>query len=169
MKLARHILFLILTIFILLLSGASYAGTENKRSFGMLLGDPIALSLTIPVSEENFLNIHGGIWAWSFWHDIHYDTPFLSVDYAWSSPIKQLPFFSYIGAGISIFFADNPKDDNNYDACAAIRIPFGFTFYSNKDLSIGFEIAPIYQFLPAYNAKPYGLELNGGLSLRYFY
>jgi hypothetical protein len=170
MKQAKHVLLLISAIFILLLSGASYAGTENKRSIGMLLGDPIALSLTIPVSEENFLNIHGGVWAWKFWHDTtRYDTPFLSVDYAWRTPVKQIPLLSYIGAGIAIFFDGNPKDDKEYDACAAIRIPFGFTFYSNKDFSVGFEIAPIYQFLPAYNAKPYGIDLNGGFTLMFFY
>ena len=169
MKLAKYTVVLTMTIFIIFLSNSSFAETKNKKSIGILLGDPIALSLTIPVMEENFLNIHAGIWTWSFWHDIDYDTTFLSIDYAWRYPIKQIPFLSYIGAGISFFFADNPKDDNNYDACAALRIPFGFEFYSNKDFSLGFEIAPIYQFLPAYHAGPYGLELNGGLTLMFFY
>jgi hypothetical protein len=91
--------------------------------------------------------------------------PFLSIDYAWRTPVKQIPFFSYIGAGAAVFFGDNPKDEKNYVACAAVRIPFGFTFYSNKDFTLGFEIAPIYQFLPPYHSGPYGLELNGGLTL----
>jgi hypothetical protein len=154
----------------LMLSNLSFAETKNKKSFGALLGDPLALSLTVPVTQDTFLNIHGGAWSWKFWHgDIQYDTPFLSVDYAWHTPIKQFPFFSYIGAGIAAFFADNPKDDNNYDACAALRIPVGFEFYSNKDFAIGFEIAPLYQFAPAYYAKPYGLELNGGVTVMFFY
>lgn len=160
---------LCVAVFMVLTAGISAAETDNKSSVGLLLGDPVALSLTLPVSSDTFLDIHAGIWAWSFWHDLLYDTPFLSVDYAWNRPFKGLPFFSYVGAGIAVFFRDNPKDDNNSDACAAVRIPFGFEFFADNNISVGFEIAPIYQFLPAYNAKPYGLELNGGLFMRYSY
>lgn len=157
-----------LILCIMLLSRPSFAESENSRSFGLLLGDPIAATMDLPVTKETFLNIHAGIWAWSFWHDIRYDTPYLSIDFAWG-PVNLIPLFSYVGAGFAFFFADNPKDKKDYDACMAVRMPFGFEFYRDKKFSVGFEIAPIYQVLPPYRAKPYGLELNGGLTLRYFY
>jgi hypothetical protein len=150
-------------------SKPSIAEIKNEKSIGLLLGDPIAASLKIPVSEKTFLNIHAGIWTWSFWHDINYDTPFLSVDYDLLNPLEQFPFLSYVGAGIAFFFADNPKDKDDYDACAAIRLPVGLEFYKKNNFSLGFEVAPIYQFLPVYNAKPYIIELNGGLVIRFFY
>lgn len=145
----------------------SFAGEDNTKSYGILLGDPLAVTMTIPVKEDTFLNIHAGIWSWKFWHGIQYDTPFASVDYAWRSPVKKFPPLSYIGIGIAGFFKDNPKDDNNYSACAAVRLPIGIYFYNHEKYTVGFEIAPIYQFLPAYSSGPYGLELNGGLTVMF--
>ncbi len=169
LRLTRYLYGLMLMVFIFFIARTSFAELNNNKSLGILLGDPIAVTFQIPVKKKTFINIHAGIWTWSFWHDIKYDTPFLSVDYAVRVLIKQIPLLSYIGTGFSFFFADNPKDDNNYDACVAVRIPFGFEFYKKENFSIGFEIAPIYQFLPAYSAKPYGLELNGGVLLNYSY
>ena len=168
MGLKKNVVICILIISVLVASTAALAETQNRRSFGLFLGDPMTLSLAMPVKDNTFFNVHAGMWSWHFWHDkVEYETPFLSIDYAWRTPIKEIPFFSYIGAGAAVFFGDNPKDEKNYDACAAVRVPFGFTFYSNKDFTLGFEIAPIYQFLPPYHAGPYGLELNGGLTLMF--
>ena len=160
----------IIAVLILGLSFNTYASEiKNEKAVGLLLGDPIAISLKLPVKEKTFLNIRAGIWTWSFWHDIKYDTPYLSVDYAWLFPVKQFNCCFYIGAGMAFFFADNPKDENDYDAAAAIRLPLGIDLYNRNNLYLGFEIAPIYQFAPAFNAKPYVIELNGGLVLNFYY
>ena len=129
-----------------------------------MVGDPITVNLKMPVKEKTFLNIHAGVWTWRLWHDIDYNTPYLSVDYAMLFPIQKSSF--YVGAGIAIFFADNPKDNNDYDAAAAVRLPVGIELYSKDKFSLGFELAPIYQVLPAYSAH-YIIELNGGLLISY--
>ena len=165
---AIKVLFLcIVCLFVPAHPGTTYGETDTRRSLGVMLGDPIAITFHQPVNEKTSLNIHAGIWTWSFWHDIKYDTPYLSIDYVVLRPISKIPLLSYVGGGFAIFFDDNPKDDDDYDAAVAVRIPFGFEFYREKDFSIGFEIAPIYQFAPAYSAKPYGIELNGGLIISY--
>ena len=159
-----------LITFVIAIPGLNLAESSepgNRKSVGVMLGDPVAVTFHQPVNEKASLNIHAGIWTWSFWHDIKYDTPYLSMDYVVLRPIYKIPLFSYVGGGFAIFFDDNPKDDDDYEAAVAVRIPFGFEFYKNNDLSIGFEIAPIYQFAPAYRAKPYGIELNGGLIISY--
>jgi len=163
MKLVKYVILAVISV--ALLAGSSFAEIKNEKTIGLMLGDPIAVTIKVPVKEKTFLNIHSGIWTWSFWHDIDYDTPFLSVDYAFLFPVKKT--FFYVGAGVAVFFADNPKDDNNYDAAAAVRLPVGIELYSKDKFSLGFEIAPIYQVLPAYSHKPYILELNGGLLINY--
>jgi hypothetical protein len=155
-------------MFVLAVHGTTYGGdTDTSRSLGVMLGDPMAITLHQPVNEKASFNIHAGIWTWSFWHDIKYDTPYLSIDYVILRPINKIPLLAYIGGGFAFFLDDNPKDDDDYDASVAVRIPFGFEFFKNKDFSIGFEIAPIYQFAPSYSAEPYGIELNGGLTIGY--
>ncbi len=153
---------------LILFSGTAASEIKNERTIGLLLGDPMAISLKAPVTETTFLNIQAGVWSWSFWHGIDYNTPYLSVDYAWLFPIKQTDLFYYIGAGVGLFFADNPKDKNNYDASADIRFPFGLEFYAKDNFSMAFEIAPIYQVLPHYT-RHYIFELNGGLILSFSY
>ncbi len=167
MRLSKYIF--LLTMLAVLLSSPSFAEVKNEKKIGLLLGDPIAISLQVPVKEKNYLNIRAGIWSWSFWHDLKYDTPYLSFDYVWLLSSKQSKYTYSVGTGIALFFADNPKDENDYNAAAAVRFPLGIEFYSNDNMSMGFELAPIYQFLPAYNAKPYIIELNGGLVLRFSY
>ena len=163
MKLIKYILPLV--ILLGFLPGLSFAKIKNQREMGLLLGDPIAISLKIPVKEKTFLNLRAGYWSWHFWNgDIDYDTPYLSVDYAWLFSFKQIELPYYAGAGLAIFFADNPKDKNDYEAAVAVRFPFGVEFYKKDNMTLGFELAPIYQFAPAYDSGPYGLELNGGLT-----
>ncbi len=152
------------------LSFAEIKKTEiiNQRELGFLLGDPIALSLKVPIKEKTFLNVHAGLWSWHFWNgDLVYDTPYLSLDYARLFYHKRLRRQYYIGAGLAAFFKDNPKDDDDYDTALAVRIPLGIDIYKYKELTLGFEIAPIYQFAPAYSSGPYGIELNGGFIFNY--
>jgi hypothetical protein len=165
MRLATYIVSFGL-LFVLSVSVSS-AEVKNERAIGLLLGDPIALSLKFPVRERTFLNIRAGIWTWSFWHDIRYDTPYLSLDYAWLFPFRKHPLTFYIGGGVALFLADNPKDKDDYDAAAAVRLPLGLEFYSKDSFSLSFELAPIYQVAPPFSFKPYVLELNGGLVVMY--
>jgi len=163
MKSIQYILTYLLLIG--LLPGLSFAEIRNEREVGLLLGDPIAVSLKIPVKENTFLNLRAGAWSWHFWNgDIDYNTPYISLDYAWLFSYKQTQRRYYAGAGMAVFFADNPKDKNNYEAAAAIRFPLGVEIYKKENLTLGFELAPIYQFAPAYDSGPYGLELNGGFT-----
>lgn len=151
-----------------LLWAKDYAGLRDRREMGLILGDPIAISVKIPVKERNFWDFRAGIWTWHFWHDQAYNTPYLSVDYGWLFPIEGSKRYYYLGTGLAFFLSDNPKDKRDYDACAAIRFPIGRELYNNeKDFSIVFEFAPIYQFAPAYSAKPYIIELNAGIMFRY--
>ena len=155
---------------VLLLSNAAFAETKNEREVGLLLGDPIAVSLKVPVKEKTFLNVRVGAWSWHFWNgDIDYDTLYLSADYAWLISLKQTKRRFYAGVGLAVFFADNPKDKNNYDEALAVRFPIGIELYKDGNLRVGFELAPIYQFLPAYDADPYIFELNGGLTFSLSY
>lgn len=163
----KRIFLSIVFISLLALHGTVYGETDNRPALGVMLGDPLAVTFHQPVNEKTSFNIHAGIWTWSFWHDIKYDTPYLSVDYVFLWPSEKIPLLSYVGGGFAIFFDDNPKDDDDYDAAVAVRVPFGFEFYKNNTCSIGFEIAPIYQFAPAYSAEPHGIELNGGLIISY--
>lgn len=160
---------LVIALSLFVLSSTAFADVQNNKKVGLLIGDPMAVSLTLPVKETTYLNIRAGIWTWHFWHDVKYDVPYVSVDYAWLSPLKSLPLISSAGAGIAIFLADNIKDEDDYDASAALRIPLGIDIYKKNNLTFGFEIAPIYQFLPAYSFKPYVIELNAGFVLNYSY
>jgi hypothetical protein len=167
MRKTNFIVMFACAVIVFIAAGAFAADTKTESTVGLMLGDPIAATYSHPVTEKTSLNVHAGIWTWSFWHDIRYDTPYLSVDYVVNIPIRHIPFLSYIGGGFAVFFEDNPKDHDDYDVCAAVRLPIGFEFYRKDNFSVGFEIAPIYQFAPPYNAKPYMFELNGGLMLGY--
>jgi hypothetical protein len=148
-------------------AAGAYADIKNHTTVGIMLGDPITATLKLPVMEKTFLNIHAGIWSWSFWHDIDYNTPFLSVDYALYLPVSSEYYQFYCGLGIAAFFHDNPKDPDDYDAAAAVRVPLGIEFIRSNRFRVGFELTPIYQFAPQYDAKPYYIELNGGLMIGY--
>ncbi|RMG05525.1 MAG: DUF3996 domain-containing protein [Nitrospirae bacterium] len=142
---------------------------KNQHSIGLIMGDPIAISFKTPINESAFLNLRLGMWAWHFWHDVMFNTPYLSVDYAWSSPFGRFKLPYYMGVGIAAFFRDNPKDERNYDAALAIRVPIGIELASTGRFSLNFEIAPIYQAVPPFSFEPYIIELNGGMLLRYNY
>jgi hypothetical protein len=158
----------ILTTSISLLWGESFEEAKNNKGIGLLLGDPMVVSVKLPIKERNFLDFRAGLWTWHFWHDQKYDTPYLSIDYGWFFPLKESPHYFYVGTGVALFFSDNPKDTNDYDTCAAVRFPIGRELYNNgEDFSVVFEAAPIYQFAPAYDAKPYIFELNAGIMLRH--
>ena len=90
-----------------LVSTPSFGGNRRGRALGLLVGDPIAGILDLPVSRRAFLSAHGGIWTWHLWHDVHYDTPYLSVDI--DLCLNDARTF-YVGLGVAGFFADNPKD-----------------------------------------------------------
>lgn len=165
MKIKKYIILLI--IFLILFSNTSFADIRNKKEIGLHLGDPITTSLKIPFKKNTFFNVHTGIWTWRFWHDIHYDTPYLSIDYSYIFPFRQSSNSYYIGIGMAFFFADNPKDSRDCDRAIAIRLPLGFNFYKKDYFSLSFELAPIYQITPRFNFKPYIIELNGGLVLMF--
>ena len=155
-------------IIFVLLASPSLAGEVNRRSLGLMLGDPMALTLKIPVKNNTFLNTKAGLWTWYFWEEpVIYDTPFISVDYARRFGIKSSRQNWYFGAGLALFFRDNPKDGVDSDFVAAVRLPLGFQFYTKGSFSLSLEVALLHQFAPWYIAQPYGIELNGGLLLQY--
>ncbi|MDD5454537.1 MAG: hypothetical protein PHW62_03450 [Candidatus Ratteibacteria bacterium] len=152
------------------LSGAeTFEETKNEKGMGLLIGDPVAVSVKAPVNDRNFWDFRVGIWTWYFWHDQEYNTPYLSIDYNWFFPLENSPHYFYTGLGLAFFLSDNPKDVNDYDACAAVRFPIGRQLYKSEDFSIIFEVAPIYQFAPPYDAKPYIFELNAGIMFRHYF
>ena len=150
------------------ISSVAFAeGQRNRKSIGFQTGDPMAVSLRMPVTQRNFVNISGGIWAWHFWHDVHYDTPILTVDFAWLSSKKNSRWNFYAGVGLNIFFGDNPKDSQDYDACLGIRFPLGIEFMASNRISIGLELAPFFQVLPPFAFDPYVIDQNGGIVVRF--
>lgn len=160
-------------ISILILSGILSSNTfaevkRNKTTFGFLIGDPVALSLRLPITKKNFLNISGGIWSWHFWHDPRYDTGILMVDFAWFFANKNSRWNYSAGIGLNIFFRDNPKDKRDYDACVGIRFPLGIEFLLSKHISIGIEYAPFFQILPPFAFRPYVVDQNGGIVIRFY-
>ncbi len=153
----------------LVFSSKAFAEVQgNRKSIGLQVGDPMAVSLRIPVTQRNFLNISGGIWAWHFWHDVRYDTPILIVDYAWMLSRKNSRWNFHAGIGLNIFFGDNPKDSQDYEACLGIRFPLGIEFKVSDRLSIGLELAPFFQALPPFAFDPYIIDQNGGIVVRFF-
>ena len=76
--------------------------------------------------------------------------------------------FSYtVGAGVNVYFRDNPKDREDYKACLGLRFPLGFDVRLSDALAIGLQWNPFVQLLPPFVFKPYGLDLNGGLVIRF--
>jgi hypothetical protein len=129
---------------------------------GALLGDPIAATLRISVDDRTFLRVRGGIWAWSFWHDLSYNTPYLAVD---CGRLLGSSRRFHLGLGVAFFLADNPPDSRDYDAAVGVRLPIGYRILERTGLSVGIELAPFYQVAPAFSFKPYVIDLNGGLEL----
>jgi hypothetical protein len=161
----RIVFFLILS---LVFSSSAFADAKrNKRSIGFLIGDPMALSLRLPITQKSYLNISGGVWAWHFWHDPLYNTGILTVDFAWMFSKKNSRWNYSVGIGMNIFFADNPKDSRDYDACLGIRFPLGIEFLASDHISIGLECAPFFQILPPFAFRPYVIDQNAGLVIRY--
>ncbi len=140
---------------------------RNKTSIGFLIGDPVALSFRVPITQKNYLNISGGIWAWHFWEEPHYNTGILTVDFAWLFSKKNSRWNYSAGIGLNIFFGDNPKDSRDYDACLGIRFPLGIEFLVSDHISIGLECAPFFQILPPFAFRPYVIDQNAGLVFRY--
>jgi len=162
----RIVFFLVLSV---IFSSTAFADAKrNKTSIGFLIGDPVALSLRVPITQKSYLNISGGIWAWHFWHDPHYDTGILTVDFAWMFSKKNSRWNYSAGIGLNIFFADNPKDSRDYDACLGIRFPLGIEFLVSDHISIGLEYAPFFQILPPFAFRPYVIDQNAGIVIRFF-
>lgn len=168
LKRTRMKIVFILIIFLILSTNAFAEVQRNRKSIGLQIGDPMALSFRMPVTKKNFVNISGGIWAWHFWHDVHYDTPILTVDFAWLFSKKNSRWNFYAGVGLNIFFGDNPKDSRDYDACLGIRFPLGIEFMASNRISIGLELAPFFQILPPFAFDPYVIDQNGGIVVRFF-
>jgi hypothetical protein len=167
MKRILCVVILIMLVGLTLVNG-SYAEVDNTKEVGLLLGDPIAVSINIPVGESTFVNAKAGIWAWHFWEPpVTFDTFYSSTDYNWRFSFENVPFDYYIGGGIALFFADSPKDDDDSDVEIALRVPIGIEFYKKDNITIGLEVAPVHQVYPWYVAEPYGIELNGGLIVHY--
>lgn len=165
-KREKIILFLILSV---ILSSNVFADVKrNKAALGVLIGDPVALSLRVPITQKNYLNISGGIWSWHFWKNPHYNTAILAVDFVWLFPKKNSRWNYSAGIGLNFFFADNPKDNKDYDACVGVRFPLGIEFLVSSHISIGIEYAPFFQILPPFAFKPYVIDQNGGIVIRFF-
>jgi len=162
----RIVFFLILSV--VFSSNAFADAKRNKTSIGFLIGDPVALSLRVPITQKSYLNISGGIWAWHFWHEPHYNTGILTVDFAWMFSKKNSRWNYSAGIGLNIFFADNPKDSRDYDACLGIRFPLGIEFLVSDHISIGLECAPFFQILPPFAFRPYVIDQNAGIVIRFF-
>lgn len=158
----------LLPVILVLMAGPVLAGPLNQSSVGLMLGDPIALTMKLPTTDQTFLNAKAGVWTWRLWEQpIKYDTPFFSVDLARFLGSETSRHGWYVGAGVAVFFQDNPKDDDDSDTVAAARLPVGFQFHNRESFSMCFEVAVVHQFAPWYVAKPYWIELNGGLVLQY--
>ena len=158
----------VLILSVVLSSNVLAENQRNKTAVGMHIGDPMALTLRLPVAEKNFVNISGGIWAWHFWHDVRYDTAILSVDFAWLFGRKNSRWTYSAGFGLNIFFGDNPKDSQDYEACLGIRFPLGVEYFVSDRISIGLEYAPFFQILPPFAFTPYVIDQNGGIVIRFF-
>lgn len=162
----KIVFFLILSV--VLSSNAFSEVKRNRTSIGFLIGDPMALSLRLPLTQKSCLNISGGIWAWHFWEDPHYNTGVLTADFAWMFSKKNSRWNYFLGIGLNIFFADNPKDSRDYDACLGIRFPLGIEFLASDHVSIGIECAPFFQIMPPFAFRPYVIDQNAGIVLRFF-
>jgi hypothetical protein len=162
----KIIFFLILSV--VFSTNALADAKKNKTAVGFLVGDPVALSLRLPITQKGCLNISGGIWAWHFWENPHYNTGILTADFAWMFSKKNSRWNYFLGIGLNIFFADNPKDSRDYDACLGIRFPLGIEFLVSDHISIGLECAPFFQTLPPFAFRPYVIDQNAGLVLRFF-
>jgi hypothetical protein len=156
-------------ILIFLFSSLITASENNKVSYGILVGDPIGLSLRIPLSEKTFLNFEGGIWSWHLWHDAEYNSVLIAADWGWFFNKKEESHFRfYSGLGLVYFPSDNPKDNNDYKNCAGIRIPIGVEYFLSDHVILGFEFTPFFQTFPPYSFRPYVADLNGGFHVRIF-
>lgn len=159
----------IISILLILYQSPSLASIKdnNRKSYGLQIGDPIAFTVRLPVSEINFIDIDAGIWAWHLYHDVEFNTAFLAFDYArmLTKGSSRLTFFA--GAGVNVFFSDNPKDAEDYKVCMGLRFIFGADLMISKRLSIGFEMAPFIQLLRPYVHQPYGIDQNGGIVIRF--
>ncbi len=166
-KVKKIIVFLIISIIV---SSSAFADDKrNRTSIGLLIGDPVAFSLRMPITQKNYLCISGGIWAWHFWHDPLYNTGILAVDFGWMFSKKNSRWNYSAGIGLNIFFADNPKDSRDYDACLGIRFPLGIEFVVSDRISIGIELAPFFQMLPPFAFRLYVIDQNAGMIIRYFF
>jgi hypothetical protein len=161
----KIIFFLILSA--VLSTNASADAKGNKTAVGFLVGDPLALSLRLPISQKSYLNISGGIWAWHFWENPRYNTGILAADLVWMFSKENSRWNYSLGIGLNIFFADNPKDSRDYDACLGIRFPLSIEFLVSDQISIGLECAPFFQIIPPFAFKPYVIDQNAGLVIRY--
>jgi len=82
---------------------------------------------------------------------------------------KRIVFFLILSVVLSSSaFADNPKDSRDYDACLGIRFPLGIEFLVSDHISIGIELAPFFQILPPFAFRPYVIDQNAGIVIRYF-
>jgi len=111
---------------------------------------------------------HFNRWAWHFWHEPHYNTGILTIDFAWMFSKKNSRWNYFAGIGLNIFFADNPKDSRDNDACLGIRFPLGIEFLVSDHISIGLECAPFFQILPPFAFRPYVIDQNAGIVIRFF-
>ena len=167
MKKSTVITFLLMFVFFTSSIGNTSIKDKNKTSFGLQIGDPMALTVRIPVSDINFIDIDAGIWAWHLYHDVAFNTAFVSFDYARNLTKKPSRLTFFAGAGANFFFSDNPKDAEDYKMCMGLRFIFGADLMVTKRLSIGFEMAPFIQLSPPYVHQPYGIDQNGGIVIRF--
>lgn len=142
----------------------------STPSVGLLVGDPIAASVTLPVGRANFFSLRAGVWSWRLWEQpVVFDVPYVSVDFGWRFSLGGWPHRMYLGAGLAFFFQDNPKDQHDSSGAIAVRVPVGIQLFRTNRFGLDAELAPVHQFAPWYVAKPYGIELNGGLVARYIF
>jgi len=141
------------------------AGTGDIEP-GLLVGDPVGISLRVPVGEDTAIDVKTGIWAWHLWHDTVYDTPFVTADYLWWRSDKDA-FSDYMGIGFNVFFKDNPKESYSEETIIGIRVPFGWVLHEGDGIKVELELAPFAQVQPFFLFEPYILDLNGGVVVRF--
>ncbi len=128
---------------------------QNRHSnteLGIIVGEPTGLSLKLWQSGSTAI---GGAVAWSFGRN---ESVHIHADYLKHNPLQadRGSLALYYGLGARALLADNTK--------FGARIPIGLQYnIEGTRLSLFFEVAPIFDLVPATD-----FSVNGGIGIRYF-
>ena len=143
---------------------------DRTLSVGLMVGDPIAASLMLPIGRADFFNLRAGVYTWRLWEQpVIFDVPYVSIDFGHRFSLGGWPDKLYLGAGLAFFFQDNPKDNDDSSGAIAIRVPVGIQLFATNGFALDAELALVHQFAPWYVAQPNFIELNGGVVARYIF